>query len=351
MKIVLGISGITKEEDILPLIEAGVDEFFVGYVPPEWGRRYGFRVCPNRRPFREYNYLSPEDLKAVCDSVHKLGKKIFFALNEHEYDTDRMAYALEMLKLAEDLGYDAAIVSNLALMLEARAAGIKIPFTLSTGVGALSSEVIDFFLRHVPGITRVILPRSLTMREIKKIVDEGKGKVSFEVFGMGDPCTFNDEYCFAWHTEGLSSFCGSILGNTCNISITLSPDWKKRLAEKSLAALEADRCQAEAGVFRETRKFKVSPGGYNVRDEHSAFLAYGISVCGLCPLKLFEEWGIDAVKIPLRGDRKKREDIIRLVRGTLDGKLDVEGCRSLIGDRDFCSGLFCYYNYPSEKIS
>ena len=351
MKIVLGLSGITEEKDLVPLIEEGADEFFVGYVPKEWSDKYGFRVCPNRRPFRDYNYLSEDDLVKICSLVHKFGKKIFFALNEHEYDSDRMAMALDMLKLAENIGFDAAIVSNLALMLEARAKGIKIPFTLSTGVGALSGEVIDFYRRHVPGITRVILPRSLTVQEIRDIVLSQKGSgLSFEVFGMSDQCPFNDEYCLAWHTEGLGAFCGFLLCSVCDISPVIKGDWKKKIMSRSREEMLSDYHASRSSIMEETGKLQASPGGYIIKDPHASFLAFGVSICGLCSMKLFKEWGIDAVKVPSRGDNRKRGEVIHLMRAAMKGDLNIEECQALIGDSSFCSGRSCYYNYPFEKI-
>jgi len=69
-------------------------------------------------------------------------------------------------------------------------------------------------------------------------------------------------------------------------------------------------------------------------------------MCGLCSLKLFDEWGISAVKVPARGG-EMRDEVIRMVKKAIDGGLEPAGCRALIGDPKFCSGRRCYYNYPS----
>ena len=350
MKIVVGIDGITEEGDLIPLVEAGADEFFVGYIPKEWSDKYGWEICPNRRQSKGCNYQSEEDLIAVCSLVHKFGKKIFFALNEHEYDSDRMVMALDMLKLAENIGFDAAIVSNLALMLEAREKGIKIPFTLSTGVGVFNSEVVEFFLRHVSGITRVILPRYLTMSEIKEISDHCREKgVLLEAFGTSDPCIFNDEYCYVWHSSDCNMFCDVLTVQKRKVAALPPIDWKNKLKDLGGKVFLENKIVSDNAIAERSEKIDLDPEEYEASGDGNTSLARVVRKCGLCALRLFSEWGIGAVKIPTRGGKNK-EEIIRMVRSAAEGNFSVDECRSLIGDPKLCSGKRCSYNYPAEKI-
>jgi len=74
--IVTGISGLSSADYVEDLIARGANEFFAGYVPPAWYRRYGFEVSPNRRYLPESQFLSRKVLESACDDPC-LGRLIF----------------------------------------------------------------------------------------------------------------------------------------------------------------------------------------------------------------------------------------------------------------------------------
>ncbi len=322
MDIIVGVDSLKSREEIKPLVDAGAEEFFCGYVPDYWLSQYGYEIAPNRRPYRGFNYGSIEDLSAAVQAVHGLGKKILLAINEHEYPPRRMADAVRLAKEASPLGFDGIVISNPSLAFEFREAGIGTPLHVSIGGLANNYEAIRFYNKHIPGIRRFILPRDITVAEVKSLAEKARlDGVALEAFGIGDPCAFSDGYCFTWHSSLHSPFCAWFLNG------------RRKILAMSGSAEPSEAPADFSGTV---------PGS-----ERDKFLNATVRTCGLCAIPLFKKWGVSAVKVPLRGG-SSRDVLISYVRQAMDSE-SPEDCRNIIGSDNFCSGSRCYYNYPSEK--
>ncbi|MFA5052734.1 MAG: U32 family peptidase [Parcubacteria group bacterium] len=325
MDIVVGIDSIKTVPEIKPLVDAGAEEFFCGYIPEYWSKEYEWEIAPNRRSYKEYNYASLEDLSLVADSVHKLHKKIMLTVNEHEYPPERMGLSIRMVKETLPLRFDSVIVSNIALALELREAGVDTPFHVSIGGLANNYEAVRFWNKHVLNIRRFILPRDITVSEIKSLAEKGRDDgVTFEVFGIGNICAFSDGYCLTWHSSRTPSFCTWFLNGERKL-ISITDEIGKSVSLKT------------------TVDFR----GPSFDSERDKFLDSQVRTCGLCAVPLFKEWGISAIKVPTRGENN-RAVLIPLVKQAMELKLP-EDCKKIIGSENFCSGARCYYNYPSER--
>jgi len=340
MDIVVGIDNITSAEELRPLADAGADEFYVGYFPPYWSDAFGWELAPNRRPYKTYNYTSLEDLSSAVTAIKSLGKKALLAINEHEYPPERMNLAVRMAKETAPLDFDGIIISNIAVAIAIRKEGINTPFHISIGGLANNYEAIRFYSKYVPGIRRFILPRDVTVGEIKSMAQKAKkDNISLEVFGIGDPCAWSDGYCLTWHSSCTLPFCSWFLnGKKKVIDISRFKNWR-----------EKSRSGNNSFLFEKNKSF-IAPDNFNyfaIRSEKDKFLGNIVRSCGLCAVPLFKKWGINVIKVPARGGAL-RSELISLVKKAMELKSPDE-CRRLIGSRKFCSGSRCYYNYPSEK--
>lgn len=84
MKIVSGLGSI---DEYIPFVKAGADEFFCGYVPLEWSRKYGTIRPLNRREVMNYNVQvgSLEELKILKNMMECYGVPVKLTLNSLYY--------------------------------------------------------------------------------------------------------------------------------------------------------------------------------------------------------------------------------------------------------------------------
>ena len=89
MKIVAGLGCI----DDYPLFcEAGADEFFCGYVPYEWSKKYGTVMPLNRREVLSYNVQigSFSEMEILSAMVKEYGRPVHLTFNS--LHCDEMGY-------------------------------------------------------------------------------------------------------------------------------------------------------------------------------------------------------------------------------------------------------------------
>jgi U32 family peptidase len=352
MKIITGISNSHKADELEAYAKAGVDEFFIGYVPAEWSQEFGYEISCNRREHSNYQYHTRSEVENVVKLIHDNGKKVFLTLNAHEYSNDQFKLIYKIIKSIENIAIDGFIVSNVALMLELRRLGFEKPFNISIGAGSNSPEAIAFYLDNIQNINRIILPRKFTMDEVKLMTEYSKQKkIDIEVFALGDPCHFSDEYCFTWHGAANESLCNSSMyKHKTAIPIIFDHNWKSVLNtepissffQKTYKVLESAEHQKAAY----TSKHPTKQMGAN--EINNLNVLSRINKCGLCAIPKFKEWGVGSVKLPLRGHYiQSNLKVISLVKSVIEAaNASPKFCQDLMNSPSFCSGDNCYYNYP-----
>lgn len=356
MKIIAGISNAHSNEEIEAYVNAGVDEFFIGYVPKEWSDVYGWEVSCNRREHSNYHYHQRDQFEEVVNMIRARGKKVFLTLNAHEYNQKQLDLLLKILQNISDIPVDSFIVSNLALMLKMRKTGIETPINISIGSGCNTWESILFYTENIENIGRIILPRKVTIQEAEAIANKAKEKnIKLEVFGMSDPCHFNDEYCFTWHGSMQPSLCQSplYLHKKLNPIVTNS-NWKKELAENNIVEYAKRQRDILHKIEEMQKKYNLRYPHYTEKraDSLENFeLVNLIGKCGICAFNKFKAMGIDAVKLPLRGHHMKGNlMLVKLARTVLEkNNATPDFCKNLLKSPMYCNGLNCYYNYPYPK--
>jgi U32 family peptidase len=355
MKIISGISSANSGEEIKSYVNAGVDEFFIGYVPPAWSELYGFEISCNRREHAAYNYQSIQEIETVVDLIHKANRKVYLALNAHEYTAEQIKLLTHILDDVRHVKFDAFIISNIALMLELRDKRWELPFNVSIGGGANNAEAVLFYNKQIQNIGRVVLPRKLTLSEVENISNKlANTGISLEAFGLADACFFNDEYCFPWHSSTIKSLCQSPMYKHRTASpILMGTQWKQELKPENYPKLAQRKISIENEISNEQQEYEKK---YKRQQKLSGNLELlplltRINKCGLCAIQKFKEFGVDAIKLPLRGGNIQANiEIIRLVKKVIDKDPATPAfCQSLFSSTTFCNGSNCYYNYPFEN--
>ena len=120
---------------------------------------------------------------------------------------------------AVDLGVDAVILADPGLMQYAAQHHPKLRLHLSVQGSATSADAINFY-REQFGIVRAVLPRVLSMEQVRRVID--RTPVEIEVFGFGSLCVMVEGRC------ALSSY---VTGESPNTHGVCSPPKSVRWQE------------------------------------------------------------------------------------------------------------------------
>ena len=161
-------------------IEAGADAVYVG-----------FRDETNARNFPGLNFSRPE-LKDAIGLAHRNGAKVLVAIN-----TFPRAGATDIWHQAVDdavtLGADALILADIGLLAYAAERHPEARLHLSVQAAASNPASIRFYAERF-GVRRVVLPRVLTVAEIKALNAE-IAPIETEVFVFGGLCVMAEGRC------------------------------------------------------------------------------------------------------------------------------------------------------------
>ncbi|MBI5644014.1 MAG: U32 family peptidase [Deltaproteobacteria bacterium] len=198
----------------------------------------GFNDSTNARNFEGLNF-TPEELKEGIKYIRSKDRQFYVAINTFpQGDTFTKWY--KAVDYAAELGADAIIIANLGILKYARARYPKANLHLSTQASSSNYESINFYKKHF-GIRRVVLPRVLTVSEIKDL--KAHTDVEIEVFALGGLCINIEGRCYlssfvtgaSTNTEGACSpsrFVRFITNPDGGMSITLNNVTLNRLGAK-----------------------------------------------------------------------------------------------------------------------
>ncbi|MBI5906099.1 MAG: U32 family peptidase, partial [Deltaproteobacteria bacterium] len=136
---------ISHPEEVEALAAGGADEFFCGYVPPEWLERYGGAFWINRRGPVAGNLLQRDDVSLLAERSHAHRIPVFVAFNAPYYTPEQQEFLLPLVgRLAEESGIDGVIVSDVGFLVALRLALPDLPAHASSVMAALNPGTIDF---------------------------------------------------------------------------------------------------------------------------------------------------------------------------------------------------------------
>lgn len=191
------LAPLRDSREVVTLIEAGADEFFCGVTPPEWRERFG-DAWANRRSPSSAGVPVLEDLARIIDFSD--GRPVYVTINAPSYPPGAVEYLAEFGQRLVSMGAAGVIVADVNLLLALADSGSIPHLHLSSLATCTNAEAAHFFSDL--GVTRIILPRHLTLSEIEAAVVEG---IEFEAFLLNDGCVFEEGLCATTHAAG--AFC------------------------------------------------------------------------------------------------------------------------------------------------
>jgi len=183
----------------LPALKAAVDNG-AGAV------YLGFRDGTNARSFKGLNFDEGLARKGVA-YAHARGVRVFVAINIYPQPRG-WSGATRAVARAADLGVDAVILADPGLLRHAAREHPDLRLHLSVQASATNRAAIEFFHRQF-GVRRVVLPRVLSLAQVRRLIDTVP--VELEVFGFGSLCVMVEGRC------ALSSYVTGESPNTCGV--------------------------------------------------------------------------------------------------------------------------------------
>lgn len=154
----------------------GADAVYIG------GYNYSLRANANN--------FSIQDITEGVDFAHSLGKKVYVTVNIlfHNEDLEGLT---EYLTTLSDIGVDAFIVSDLAVIKRIRELNLKPEIHISTQESSVNKFAVKFW--ESVGATRVVLARECSKIDILDIKNNTDAEL--EVFIHGAMCTSYSGRC------------------------------------------------------------------------------------------------------------------------------------------------------------
>ena len=267
----------------------------------------GFRDETNARNFPGLNF-DEEEARRGIKYAHDKGCKVLLALNTYPQPEhfNRWVKALEQ---AASLNVDAIILADPGLMRYATRNFPDLRLHLSVQGSATNRHAIAFYHEQF-NIQRVVLPRVLSLNQIKSVIDSSP--VEVEVFGFGSLCVMVEGRC------ALSSYVTGESPNTCGVcSPAKSVRWEETSQgrQSRLNKVLIDRYQeGEAAGYPTLCKgrFKVGEHVFYAMEEPTSLNTLEI-------LPELIKMGVAAIKVE---GRQRSPTYVKQVTTTMRAALD-----------------------------
>ena len=220
-----------------------ISEFFIWYNPSYWHNDFGFEFSPNWRFGENEQITSYETFQKAVDYIHTLKDtdgnpcEIFVAINFFYYSDITMPIIKRIIDEVISAGVDGIIVSTREVLEYLSEIWFQGRVNLSTIMPIYNADTVQFLINEFKelklNLSRLILPRELTLNEIKAIAEKFPD-YSFEVFGQWDYCRYANWYCLSEHKYFSRDLCTFILKHGINIRRSIRYDFKKTILNTEL---------------------------------------------------------------------------------------------------------------------
>ncbi|UCB53787.1 MAG: U32 family peptidase [Thiotrichales bacterium] len=150
----------------------------------------GFRDDTNARHFAGLNFDDRRAQQGIR-YAHDRGVKVFAAINTYPQPSGWSRWQ-NSVDHAADLGIDALILADIGVMDYACSRWPDLRLHLSVQGSATSAEAIRYYHDNF-GIQRVVLPRVLSLKQVRQVAQGSP--VPVEVFGFGSLCVMVEGRC------------------------------------------------------------------------------------------------------------------------------------------------------------
>lgn len=246
----------------------------------------GMRDATNARNFAGLNF----DRAAIENGIryaHERGTKVLMAINTYPQASNPGPWR-SGIDQAAGMGVDAVIVADPGLLQYASRTHPQLRLHLSVQGSATNYEAINFY-REQFGIQRAVLPRVLSLEQVRQLVQ--RTPVEIEVFGFGSLCVM---------VEGRCSLSSYVTGESPNTHGVCSPPkavrWQEtpRGLEARLGGVLIDRYAPGESAGYPT----LCKGRFDVADDKAFYaIEEPTSLNTLDLLPQLVKMGVRAVKI------------------------------------------------------
>ena len=175
-------------EKLLTALHFGADAVYVG------GKNFSLRTFADN--------FTLDELASATAHAHALGKKIYVTANVFARNGD-LAQMNDYFKALEEIKVDAAIISDPGVVYAAKNAAPNLPIHLSTQANTTNKYAVKFWQEQ--GVSRVILARELSLKEIAEI-HEFTPETELEAFVHGAMCiSYSGRCLLSDYLDGRSS--------------------------------------------------------------------------------------------------------------------------------------------------
>jgi U32 family peptidase len=200
--------------------------------------------------------IASKELREVVYRCHLANVKVYIALNILIFESELLAVK-KLIQVCAQAGVDALIVQDPAVAILARQIAPSLEIHASTQM-TISSPQAARFAQEL-GITRVVVPRELSVKEITKFAQESE--IELEVFIHGALCVAWSGQCLSSEAWGGRSANRGQCAQACRMPYDLMVDGEYRalgdvkylLSPKDLVGFRAMESLWQAGV----RCFKI----------------------------------------------------------------------------------------------
>lgn len=297
-------------EELKAQIAAGATELYCGV-------NLSSGATMNRRPTAQGNFSSLNKLAEAVDFARSSNIPVNVVLNDLVYSDEQLQSAIRLVRWAASNGIRGVIVADPALAVEIAGFDTELRLYASTVAGVYNVGTANFW--RSLGITRIILPRHLSLKEIGALVS-ALPDIEFEALVMGDPCQWDDSYCGFEHTACDHGGRMILKGGGC--------------AQPYSLRLEQLYDDQELDLSRVHRKHQVQLTKEMLVERYTDFMA--MRGCGLCALYDLNRLGVAVVKSASRDNQSLAihnvvfvKAACRLLESRITRAEFVDGCREL----------------------
>ncbi len=355
------LAPVNDPREVAPLIEAGADELYCGFLPPAWSGSYSVAASPNRREWRSANISSHEGFARIVAEAHGRNVPVHVAVNAL-YTKGQYPAVFRQIAFFRECKVDALIVADLGLLACLKKERHDVAVHVSTGGTTFNASTARFY--RSLGAKRIVLPRHVRIEEARALIKECPG-MEFEMFIMNSGCKNIDGLCTFQH--GMQEMRRTPLWDVpkkLNLDILLL-DSLRRLPEGVLRRVRSNvfgidsACLIDYAVALRASPEALPPGVKAVilKNIASAFRLYcGIDPCGACRLAELWEMGLTGVKIVGRNyalSKKLRDvrfikEVLRAVKEAPDKNSRSGKARASFRKvyKTECRDI-CYYPYEN----
>ncbi|HIP52982.1 MAG TPA: U32 family peptidase [Chromatiales bacterium] len=245
----------------------------------------GLRDDTNARHFPGLNFNEAKARQGI-QYAQSRGRRVFMAINTYPRP-DGWKRWTRAVDTAAGLGVDALILADIGVMAYARERWQQLNLHLSVQASSTNYEALRFYHENF-GIRRAVLPRVLSLAQVRHVVENSP--VEIEIFGFGSLCVMVEGRCI------LSSFVTGESPNTCGAcSPAKFVEWKETAGgrESRLNGVLTDR-YAEG---EQTGYPTICKGRFEVGDNTYYAIEEPTSLNTLELLPELQKAGINAIKI------------------------------------------------------